>query len=280
VRRSTYRRTQWSKRSASARTSASTPKRHPRNGKTIAKDPLPKIPMTAGIRALVITPDQWLLSTFMDVSRELGINAAGSESRHGIPDELRREKYEALLVDFDGVLDAPPIMRCIRASPSNKSAVVFAVATGIRQKQNALSHGANFVFEKPLGSGEIRRALWASYELLSEERRRYFRFTAELPVELTTGDGKLVQCRTANVSSDGICILCSHVFALGEPVSVAFTTPDFDTRIVADAVVVWDDKHGKCGIKVQRISPESRRVLNAWLDRQFTKTRSTVRSCS
>jgi PilZ domain len=230
--------------------------------------------MTASIRALVITPDQWLLTTFMDISRELGIDAAVSKSREGIPDELRREKYEALLVDFDSINDAAPIVTWIRASPSNKSAVVFAVATGIQQKQNALSHGANFVFERPVGSTDIRRALWASYELLSEERRRYFRFAVEVPVELTTGDGTLLRCRTANVSSDGICILCSHAFGLGESVSVAFTTPAFDTRVVADAVVVWDDRHGKCGIKLQRISPGSRRVLNAWLDLQFTKARS------
>lgn len=232
--------------------------------------------MTADIRALVITPDQWLLTTFMNVSRELGIKAAGSESGEGIPKELRAEKYEALLVDFDSVIDAAPIVKWIRGSPSNKSAVVFAVATGIWQKQNALSHGANFVFERPLGSTDIRRALWASYELLSEERRRYFRLAVELQVEVTTCDGSSLQCLTANVSNDGICILCSHEFCLGDSVGVAFSPPDFDARIVAEGVVVWDDKHGKSGIKLQRMSPESKRVLDAWLDRQFISARKCM----
>jgi hypothetical protein len=105
----------------------------------------------AEIRTLLVTPDLWLVTNFTTVSRELGIDAQRSANPIGIPEELGRTKYEAVLVDFDNVPDTSSILARIRASPANKDAVIFAVASGTSREQ-ALEQGANFVFERPIGA--------------------------------------------------------------------------------------------------------------------------------
>src|SRR5436189_2135595 len=135
----------------------------------------------AEIKALVVTLDPWLVVTFTNVSRELGIDAEKTIDSEGVPRELSRVKYEALLLDFDTISDMLPILARVRQSPSNKKALVFAVATGFEHRQQAFEHGANFVLERPFASTDMRRVLHAAYDLLARERRRYSRCTAELP---------------------------------------------------------------------------------------------------
>lgn len=228
--------------------------------------------MTSDLHALVITADPQLLSTFTNLSRELGIAAEVSESQRGIPAELQHDRYEALLVDFDNVQDAGPIVKWLRTDSCNSSAVVFAVASGMATRQDALLQGANFAFERPVEAGELRRALWASYALMTEERRRYFRAGISVPVEMQNSEGIRFQGESANVSSQGLCVAFPGNFEPGESVKVTFTLPGVEFPVEVEAVVVWDDKHGKSGLKFSGMFANSQRVLDTWLDNQFKRT--------
>src|SRR5713101_5243229 len=117
---------------------------------------------TAEIRALLVTPDPWLVGNFMSVCKELGIEAQRSATTKGVPEELGRAKYEAVLVDFDTVPETLPILASVHGSPANRNALVFAVATDIAHRQQALQEGATFIFERPLEPAEIRRVLHAA----------------------------------------------------------------------------------------------------------------------
>src|SRR5438105_1883891 len=93
---------------------------------------------TAEIRALLVTPDPWLVSKFTTVCDELGIAAQRSNPSDGIPEELQQTKYEAVLVDFDTVPETPTIMGGVRESRGNRNALVFAVATKTAHRHQAL----------------------------------------------------------------------------------------------------------------------------------------------
>src|SRR5260370_30877666 len=134
------------------------------------------MPMTqATMHALLVTLDPGLVTTFTDVSSEVGIETQRSVETAGVPDELSRTKYEALIVDFDTVSQALPIIASVRESRSNRNAVVLAVATTHKQKQQALQEGANFVFERPFAKTEIRRVLSPAHRLQSLGRQLYLR---------------------------------------------------------------------------------------------------------
>jgi hypothetical protein len=226
---------------------------------------------TAEIRALLVTPDLWLVTNFTDISRELGIDAQRSGKTAGVPEELGRTKYEAVLVDFDNVPDTLSILARVRESPANKNAVIFAVASGASREQ-AFEQGANFVFGRPLEVKEIRRVLYAGYDLMARERRRYFRCTAELPVLLTqTSTTTDVRCTTINISSSGMALSTPFPVKPGEEVRIILFLQPTGPVVRANATVVWDDKHGKTGLRFQCSIERDQVELESWLDRNFDR---------
>ena len=231
---------------------------------------------SAEVRALLVTPDPALQSAFTEISRELGIVTNSSGQDEGVPAELRREKFEALMIDFDCVREADATMAALRANPSNQNAVIFAVATQHYAKQLALQHGANFVLGRPLDSKELRRTLYAAYDAMTEERRRYFRCTAELPVFLTRADGSDLVARTGNVSASGMSIISKVAFKLGERIGITLDLQNGGPHVLARGVVVWDDKHGKTGISFHCVRPELQTILDEWLNAQFRTMRENA----
>lgn len=225
----------------------------------------------ADVRVLVITPDASLASSFAQVSRDLGVFAQRSSETQSAPRELDREKYDAVLIDFDSIAIGAPIVEALRANPSNANAVVFAVATGENRERLALKQGANFVFSRPVETVQIRRILEASRDLMLQERRRYFRCSVELPVFLTRQDGGEVTCMTANVSAHGMSVRSSSSFRLGEKVGITLNLGR--EHVLAIGAVVWDDQHGKTGLSFRSLNPELQMRLDCWLDEQFAVMR-------
>ena len=225
---------------------------------------------TAEIRALLVTPDPWLVSNFISLCRELGIAVQRSATLEGVPEELGQAKYEAVLVDFDTVPATPTILAGVRESRGSRNALVFAVATDTAHRHQALRQGANFVFERPLDGKEIRRVLYAAYDLMARESRRYFRCSVELPALLGPANaGTDLRCTTINLSSNGMALRTPSPLHLGEAVEIALFLPGAGQAIHANGTVVWDDKHGKTGIHFQCNIPRDQSELDAWLNTRF-----------
>jgi DNA-binding response OmpR family regulator len=226
--------------------------------------------VTCDIHALLVTPDSSLAGTFAELSRELGIEAQSSSSTNGIPEELQRAKYEAVLLDFDRVPDASDILVRLRETPSSKTTVIFALVSDSKQRQAVLENGANLLFERPIEPNQIRRGLQAVYDLMARERRRYFRCTTKLPVLLVPPKSQTdIKCTSINVSSRGIALLTPLVLMPGDEVQVVFPLPGMDSLVRAIGTVIWDDKHGKAGLSMKCTSPEHQSDLDAWLDTQL-----------
>src|ERR1700730_9028567 len=156
----------------------------------------------AEIRALVMTRDAGLTATFTEISREFGITAQRSSNNNGgVPEELSRSKYEALVIDFETIPQTVEILASIRQSPANRNAVIFAVVGSADTRQRAREQGATFLLEQPLQADGIRRVLQAAYGLMTSERRRCFRCTVEVPAQMVRVSGEEVSCNTINISS-------------------------------------------------------------------------------
>jgi CheY-like chemotaxis protein len=229
------------------------------------------MPNALELRTLLVTLDSVLADTITSISRELNIDVQTSTSVGEAPEELTSTKYEALFLDFDTVTQTAPILDMVRGSPSNKSALIFAVATGAAQKQEALQQGANFVVERPIAATEVRRSLYAAYDLMARERRRYFRCAAEFPLLLgRSGSGPDLSCTTINISSSGVAVSTPSPLNSGEKVNLVLLLRDPEVSVRGSGSVVWDDKHGKAGINFQCASPAMQQKIEAWLDARFS----------
>jgi DNA-binding response OmpR family regulator len=223
------------------------------------------------LRALMVTSDPLLTTKFAEIAREVGIEAHSSEKNGGIPDELRSGKYEGVLLDFDGVVDAMSVLIAVRQSRSNENAVIFAVATYAPQRNIVLENGANLLLERPLDAKQIRRALYAGYDQMVRERRRYFRCAVQVPVLLTRPSSQAdFRCTSINISSSGIALNTTSIFKQGEEVQImVFLRKGAELAVRAIATVVWDDKHGKTGLSFKCCSPQHQTDLDSWLDSQL-----------
>jgi hypothetical protein len=159
----------------------------------------------------------------------------------------------------------------VRGSTSNRSALIFAVATGALQRRLALQQGANFIFERPFAPLAIQQVLKRAYDLMLRERRCYFRFPAELPIVIRCVSGAEIQGTTLNISNKGLAVHSRSSFDLGQEIQVAFYLPSSELRICAKATVVWDDRHGKTGMNFQCNTAEMQGLVDSWLDQKFSE---------
>jgi hypothetical protein len=162
-----------------------------------------------------------------------------------------------------------PIVRSVRQSRSNNSAILFAFATDTNCREQALQDRAHFVLRRPIESTSVRQTLSAAYDLMRRERRRYFRVAANLSAQLRVLTSKTaIQCTTINISSNGIAVANAVPFNLAEMVEIRLSLPD-GFVVCGDGIVIWDDKHGKCGFRFHCRTHDMRNKLDSWLDSQF-----------
>jgi len=221
------------------------------------------------MHVLVLSADPSLISTFSDVSREFAIETQHTDDHRHASNQLNRAKYAGLVLDLDTVPDARPFISNVFESPSNKTAVVFAVATKIDHIDKALVCRAHFVLRRPVKPQAVRRILRSAYDLLSGKQRRDFRHSANLAVRLTTvKSDETTDCTTINVSSNGIAVISPAPLKVAEAMHIELTLPDGFT-VCATGVVIWSDQHEKGGLHFQCTTSEMREKLDGWLDSQF-----------
>src|SRR5881394_1241982 len=114
--------------------------------------PPPGVEMTntSAMRALLLSADPNLITTFTGLSSELGIEAVSSEDSYEASQQLNRARYEAVVLDFDTVSGVGPVLASVRESPSNKNSVVFAAASNATHIDQALQGRAHFLLRRPI----------------------------------------------------------------------------------------------------------------------------------
>lgn len=138
----------------------------------------------AEMKALLVTHDPPMVDLFRQLLAEISIVAQGCADESAATEILAESKFDALVLDFDNVSASDRLIKSLRASPSNKNALLFAVATYGVAKQKALKNGASFIFERPFAAEQIRVVLRTANAQILRERRKYFRLAAELDVSI------------------------------------------------------------------------------------------------
>ncbi|MGH9530147.1 MAG: PilZ domain-containing protein [Terriglobales bacterium] len=226
------------------------------------------LPMTAEIKAVLVTRDTQMIDIFSSRFRSLGVETESVDDLTTAANNWLRTKIEAIVLDFDGVGDQLPIFAELRKNPSNRDAVLIGVATGLPTKQLAFKNGAQFILPRPFASDEVDRALRGAHRLMLQGRREYFRLTVSLDVSLRRNSGSTIECKTINLSRKGMAISAREPLTVGEPVNLTFRAPASEVELTAQATVMWDDRHGKAGLRFDCIGEHIERHLYTWLDEE------------
>lgn len=223
-------------------------------------------PGTAMGRVLLISNDSAAIELVAEGMEHFAIasevcNEVSQALRH-----LDRHKFEAVIVDL-GLAQAGEILEQVRLSPSNRTAVTFAISDseqpGSLQVQQSLIQ-PNFVMEKPLSASSVERTLKVAFGLIVRERRRSFRCPVTIPAVILI-DGTKSDCHVVNISEGGMAIAESPVLKPGGQVTILFTLPGQNDCFAFESEVCWYDPKGRAGLRSLTVPAEQRATLQNWL---------------
>jgi hypothetical protein len=212
-------------------------------------------------RVLLICNDTAVIDHLTESMHQLAIATEvcrHSEMALGL---VNLKKFEGVIVDF-GLDKADQILEQLRLSPSNRTAVTFAIADP--GEMAGLGFQPNFLIEKPLSEASVGRTLKAAFGMIVRERRRSFRCPVDLPAAIEA-DGQRSDCTLVNISEGGMAITKSPLLKPGAKVRTRFMLPGETIRFKIEAEVCWYDEKGRGGLRSLLIPSEQKSILQVWL---------------
>ena len=184
---------------------------------------------------------------------------------------LNRRKFDAVVVDLELSGQVGAILQGVRQSPSNRTAVIFAISDSDAGTVSAFKAGSNFVLRRPLSLTSISKTLNVAYGLILRERRRYFRCPVKIPAAIYRAGMPTVHGETVNISERGMAIATSASLQPGVKVQVHFTLPGHDSRFVVGAAICWC-KETSLGLQFISLLPHLASELQEWLLRRLEES--------
>jgi CheY-like chemotaxis protein len=219
-----------------------------------------------------------LLSRDVDVFRvlrptldKLSIDVEVCQEAKKAAEILISEKFDAVIVDCDDLPGGIEVLEGLRATPSNKSSVTFALVNGKRTTtKQAFGMGVNFVLHKPLTMLNASRCFNAALGFMLRERRRYFRHSLEMPVSLALDDKEL-RAKSTNLSEGGIALLLHDALPKNATPRLRFTLPGTGAALEVQTEIAWADLKGCVGLRFIHVPASSQGLLENWLNDQMER---------
>jgi DNA-binding response OmpR family regulator len=221
------------------------------------------------MKALVVSGNRQTIDIFAYLFREVGIEAANCDSKSRAIDRVTSEKFDALVLDFDNLSGCSEIVENVRGIRPNREIPLFAIASESQAKATALALSSNFVIERPLVPQQIKSLLRTVYGRMLRSSQAYFRLNIELSVSMARASGPLLNGRTLNVSQNGMALTSPVSLKTGEMLHLVFAIPHTDVVVSAEGTVIWDDGHGKSGIRFKSSSASAEARYFEWLHDHF-----------
>ncbi len=181
---------------------------------------------------------------------------------------LISEKFDAVIVDCDDLPGGVEVLEGLRATPSNRNSVTFAIVSGKKTTtQQAFGMGVNFVLHKPLSALNASRCFNAAVNFMLRERRRYFRHPVQMPVRIMLGEKEL-KVTSTNISEGGIALSLKQALPKNTTPRLQFTLPGTKISLDVEAEIAWADLKGFVGLRFLNIVKSSQELLEAWLNDQ------------
>jgi len=212
---------------------------------------------------MLVSRDPDLIGTLSNLSSDCKIDADVVQHASQASGDLARAKFEGVVLDCDSVSGTADVLLSLLGSPSNRNAVVLTIATP--QVPPDFRKHSHFVLQRPLKPAFMKKTFAVLHSLMQREFRRYFRYSVELPITLFRKSGERLNCTTINLSQTGVAVLCPRPLEAGEEIGFELVLPG-RAAIDGSGEVIWDDKHGKSGLRLCCRTPQMRLELHTWLD--------------
>src|ERR1700688_3285641 len=105
------------------------------------------------LESLLLSRDAEVVRVLRPTLEKLSIDVEICQEAKKAAEILIAEKFDAVIIDCDDLRGGLEVLQGLRATPSNKSSVTFAVLNGKKTTtQEAFTMGVNFVLQKPISA--------------------------------------------------------------------------------------------------------------------------------
>jgi hypothetical protein len=223
--------------------------------------------MSMGL-ALLVSADSVTIQQFSLALQELSISPDICREAESAVRLLNRRKFEAIIVDLQLGEQCGRILDEVRVSPSNRTAVAFAIGSDNGETTASFRRRTSFVFDRPVSAQSIRSTLKPAYGMILRERRRYFRHPVPIPVTVLIKNRPEVRCLSVNISEGGMALSTVVLLSLDEEVQIQFILPGHEIPFSVKSVVCWLNS-GNLGVRFVSLSSEHKSELQGWLSRKL-----------
>jgi CheY-like chemotaxis protein len=220
------------------------------------------------LRSLLLSQDSEMIDVLQTALGDLGIGVELYSSSSWALEDVRQHKFDAVIVDCD-TAGGTEFLNSVRNSPSNSRSLTFAIVSSDIGLPVAFQMGANLALQKPISVDTARSSLRAAYGLIMQERRRYFRYPVDLPVQVCPDEETILNAIAINVSEGGMALKCERELQANSLVRLSFYLPGTNSGMELGATVVWKDPLGRAGVRFESPSVTTRHRLNEWLESQM-----------
>jgi hypothetical protein len=217
-------------------------------------------------RCLVVCPDQEAGGLLTLILSEIGMAAEHTTSITRGLELLDSQHYDAIVFDYRADPTSDEFIVRLRQSDNYRASLLIAIVDSNFSARPLFGLGASFVLYRPLSSERTRISLRAARGLLRRERRRTPRALVSAPVTVAYPGLPEMKVFLTDLSDSGASIhsvnlprACKGYFE--------FELPGQHQLVRLSGEVAWQDSTGRTGIRFLNVPSTSRRLIQAWLQR-------------
>jgi len=223
------------------------------------------------LESLLLSRDAEVFRVLRPTLEKLSIEVEICQEAKKASEILISEKFDAVIVDCDDLPGGLEVLQGLRATPSNRSSVAFALLNGKKTTtQEAFGMGVNFVLQKPVNTLNASRCFHAALNFMERERRRYFRQPVQMPVRVVLGEKEL-KATSTDISEGGIALTLHQALPKNATPRVQFALPETTLTMDVETELAWADLKGRVGLRFLNVPQSSLDLLEKWLNEQMEK---------
>jgi DNA-binding response OmpR family regulator len=223
------------------------------------------------LESLLLSRDAEVVRVLRPTLEKLSIEIEICREAKKASEILISEKFDAVIVDCDDLQGGLEVLQCLRATPSNRSSVTFAILNGKKTTtQEAFDMGVNFVLQKPISTLNASRCFHAALNFMVRERRRYFRQPVRMLVKLVLGE-KEIKATATDISEGGIALMLHQALPKSATPRLQFTLPETKLALDVETELAWADIKGHVGLRFLNVPQSTQERLEKWLKEQVEK---------
>jgi hypothetical protein len=215
----------------------------------------------AAARTALVDVKESARALLVECFRQFGIESVAISSNAA--ERLRREKFEACVLNLGEGAGAEAVMEAARSSPSNSRCVIYGLGGNAQEAMRYSKYGINAMFSEPLERPAAIKLVRATHLLVLHEFRRYLRVPVMTEVAVKAADGTRFTASSIEISSGGMSLKTSEELTLHTNVEISFALMTLP-RVTVRGVVSWR-KPKSYGVRFDA-ADERRHTVKKWID--------------